>query len=197
VVDFRAPLNDRQLEVLRWIAQGCPEGVMKGHLHKQIAVALQNRRLVQISKKGGSWRAVATDAGRHYAEHGAYPEGLWTKSKVLPIPVLAPAVPQRSLPATERKPATSQVEPGASPGLDTIREVARPKRVSVTEQLIADVIAAGGELRINAEEDKANYDVRVAAAIRHGKVPEGKLLVIERGASWRTGSFGCRIPPNG
>jgi hypothetical protein len=60
----------------------------------------------------------------------------------------------------------------------------RPKPLPVTEQLIADVIASGGELHIDREKDKANYETRVGAAIRHGKVPEGKLLTVEHG-TWR------------
>src|SRR5581483_5931474 len=55
----------------------------------------------------------------------------------------------------------------------------RPKPLPVTEQLIADLIASGGELRIDRDKDKVNYEARVGAAIRHGKVPEGKLLTIE------------------
>jgi hypothetical protein len=31
------PLNDRQLEVLRWIANGCPDGIMTGHAYKTTA----------------------------------------------------------------------------------------------------------------------------------------------------------------
>ncbi|WP_161849191.1 hypothetical protein [Frankia sp. ACN1ag] len=40
MVDLRAPLNARQLEVLRWINDGCPDGVMDGHSHKVTASAL-------------------------------------------------------------------------------------------------------------------------------------------------------------
>src|SRR5689334_9941469 len=92
MVDFRAPLNDGQLEVLRWIAQGCPDGVMKGHSHKRIAIALQDRRLVKISKKGGIWRAETTDAGHHYLEHGDYPDDYWAirQSRAFPPPTQRP-----------------------------------------------------------------------------------------------------------
>ena len=68
-----SPLNARQVEVLQWIAEGSPDGVMEGHTFKVTAVALQNRRLVTISKKGGVWRADATDSGTHYLKHGEYP----------------------------------------------------------------------------------------------------------------------------
>lgn len=51
MVDRRAPLNEGQLDVLRWIADGCPDGVMEGYTYKTTALALQNRQLVTVSKK--------------------------------------------------------------------------------------------------------------------------------------------------
>lgn len=67
------PLSTWQLEVLRWIAAGCPEGVMQGFTYKTTAIALQNRRLVTVSKRHGIWSASVTDDGRHYLTHGEYP----------------------------------------------------------------------------------------------------------------------------
>ncbi|MEJ3742810.1 hypothetical protein WEI85_05935 [Actinomycetes bacterium KLBMP 9797] len=55
---------------MRWIADGCPNGVMEGFTNKTVAIALQNRRLVVVSRKGGVWRAELTAAGRFYVEHG-------------------------------------------------------------------------------------------------------------------------------
>lgn len=69
----RKPVNARQLEVLRWVAAGCPEGVMTNFSYKTTAVALRNRRLLKVSKRGG-WRAELTDDGRYYLAHGAYPD---------------------------------------------------------------------------------------------------------------------------
>jgi excisionase family DNA binding protein len=69
-VDLYSPLNPRQETVLRWIADGCQDGVMEGFTYKTVAVALQNRRLVVVSRKGGGWQAELTDAGRFYVEHG-------------------------------------------------------------------------------------------------------------------------------
>jgi hypothetical protein len=70
-------VNQRQLAVLRWIIDGCPDGVMTDVTYKTTAVALRNRRLVTISKKQGVWKAEATAAGKHFAEHGSYPENHW------------------------------------------------------------------------------------------------------------------------
>lgn len=74
MVDRYAPLNERQLAVLRWIADGCPEEVMTGLSYKTTALALQDRRLVTVTKKRGLWRAELTDAGRFYLERGHHPQ---------------------------------------------------------------------------------------------------------------------------
>src|SRR6266545_6269435 len=60
------PLNDRQTQVLQWIADGCPDNVMDGHSHKHSAAVLRDRKLVEISKRGGVWQAALTDKGRRY-----------------------------------------------------------------------------------------------------------------------------------
>ena len=67
------PLNDRQREVLRWIADGCPAGVMEGHSHKTTARALATRRLVKVSKQKDSWSAELTADGRYYLDHDKFP----------------------------------------------------------------------------------------------------------------------------
>ena len=71
------------------------------------------------------------------------------------------------------------------------------RKLSPTEQLIADIVAAGGELRIDRSTDNTNYQVRVASAIRFGKVPDGKLLVMETDGAGRTSSSACRTRPRG
>ncbi|WP_125810142.1 hypothetical protein [Actinoplanes sp. ATCC 53533] len=73
MVEVAAVLNSRQLEVLRWIAAGCPDGVMLDFTYKTAAVALQGRRLVTASKRHGRWFADVTPAGRFYLDHGRHP----------------------------------------------------------------------------------------------------------------------------
>ena len=67
-------LNPRQLDVLQWIADGCPASAMNDTSYKTVAVALQSRRLVTISKRHGIWTATVTEVGTHYLHHGEYPE---------------------------------------------------------------------------------------------------------------------------
>lgn len=69
------PVNDRQLEVLRWIAEGCSEGkwAEDHNVHKISAAALKSRGLAIVAGHGRTWTATITDAGTHYLEHGSYP----------------------------------------------------------------------------------------------------------------------------
>lgn len=71
-VNYHSPLNDFQLRVLHWIADGCPPGVMQGHSHKSSAVALQSRGLVKILKTSDSWNAEITPEGKFYLKNGLY-----------------------------------------------------------------------------------------------------------------------------
>jgi hypothetical protein len=139
MVDVRAPLTERQLAVLRWVESGCPDDVPDLNASKRTARALQDRRLVQVSRKDGLWRAGLTTAGRYYLDHGEHPPA--SSRAPLPLPLRPPPLP--------RKRAAPRAAP--SPPRET-----RPKPLPVTEQLIADLIASGGELRIDRDKDKAN-----------------------------------------
>jgi hypothetical protein len=67
-------LNERQLQLLQRI--GARDDLSSSTVpgERNSARGLQTRRLVQISRKGGVWRAVITDAGRFYLEHGFHPD---------------------------------------------------------------------------------------------------------------------------
>jgi len=138
---------------------------MQGYSYKTTAIALQNRRLVSVSKKGGVWRAVATEAGSYYLEHGSYLE-------------LAPNSRRPPIAAARSGQASQQRTdgPGKRPQL-----VRRTKSLSPTEKLIADLVAHG-QVSVSGPY-RAKYEARVAAALRFGKVPEGKVMVTE-GTRW-------------
>ncbi|MGZ4358012.1 MAG: hypothetical protein ACXVRU_14510 [Gaiellaceae bacterium] len=42
----RKTLTEKQVLLLRWIADGCPEGVMEDEFHRISAAALRNRGLI-------------------------------------------------------------------------------------------------------------------------------------------------------
>jgi len=56
------------VEVLRWIGDGCPDGVMtgEGHFERISAGALRNRGLVTTSGARKTWSATITKAGKEY-----------------------------------------------------------------------------------------------------------------------------------
>src|SRR5262245_29516390 len=98
----RTTLNEVQVAVLRWISEGCADGVVADTVSARIsAAALRNRGLVRTSGHGATWKANITVAGTEYLQ---------------------------------------QVD-GPNPPLS------RQPNVSVTQQLVDDVIAAGGSLR--------------------------------------------------
>jgi hypothetical protein len=170
------PLNERQLHVLRWIADGCPADAMPGHGHKHTARALQDHRLIKIGKCQGSWSAVLTALGNYYVEHGKFP----SKDTALP-----------EAPLPDRRGRDRRQQQGATPA-PRATAPAKPKKPSATEKLVADVIAAGGSLEITTKPVRGRDTVwdlsRLAAhANRAGKTPPGKRLahkVVHEGGHW-------------
>lgn len=70
----RQPLTARQLEILRWVADGCPAHEWPDQSHKLSARALETRGLVRVRRKYKAWNAEITDDGHYYLDHGGYPE---------------------------------------------------------------------------------------------------------------------------
>lgn len=66
------PLNDRQVQVLRRIGQGCPDGTWRDFTYKTTALALAARGLVTVDKRRNTWNAGLTDTGQFYLRHGKF-----------------------------------------------------------------------------------------------------------------------------
>lgn len=66
-------LTSRQREVLRWIADGCPEREWPDETHKLSARALAARGLVDVRRRKKVWTATITDDGRYFVAHGRLP----------------------------------------------------------------------------------------------------------------------------
>lgn len=151
ITRYRSELTPAQLGVLRWIADGCPDGRYEGYSHRVSAAALRTRGLVRISGHGQSWTAEVTDRG---ATLLALPE---------PMRPIADSLPRPEKPTPIRR--------------------ERPPRAPLkTEQLITDLLAAGGVMRVPywREDGQPDYRQRAIAAQRFGKVPPDKRLVMER-----------------
>lgn len=70
----RKTLNENQIALLRWVEQGCPEGVMEGTAHRVSAAALKSRGLLHVRGKGARWRATLTEAGHAYLAAAEQPD---------------------------------------------------------------------------------------------------------------------------
>jgi hypothetical protein len=57
-------VSSRQLDVLRWIAEGTPDHAWPDYTHRTTAKALQSRGLVKVRGRGASWTAEITELGR-------------------------------------------------------------------------------------------------------------------------------------
>lgn len=177
----RQPLSEWQLRVLGWIDEGCPDSVMVGFTYKTTAIALQGRRLVKVSKRGGQWRAETTDAGRHYLAHGTYPDPSFAGvSSAREGSSRQPTPPARTPLRQAVRPQRQQA--AARPSAPKSK---RAKTLSPTEQLVADVLAAGGRLVVQRDGQRSGYDYEqlIANAHRYDKLPVGKRLT-SKALSW-------------
>lgn len=172
------PLNARQVEVLRWIGDGCPDGRWTDFTFKTTATALASRRLVTVSKRGGTWSAALLAAGEHYLANDTYPAGHWAKGRRgqptdLDAPVRAPTVAQQPVVAPKT----------GSPEHRPIKPTP-PDELTPTRKLVKDIIDAGGILEIDTKDDKTSYRSLVGIINRRGMAPDGQEVIMVRGKSY-------------
>lgn len=147
------PLSELQVEILRWVEQGCPARDDATASYKTTVYALATRGLVTVDRRRRAWSATVTEAGRHYLAHGTYPP-------VIDTP--------RSGKAT-RAPSTAR---NSVPSL-----TADAPAVSV-ESLLQDLTEAGGTLTVEdpSESVRSAYRRAISRAITDGAVPDGFVL---------------------
>lgn len=169
-VALDAPLNRRQLDVLTWIKDGCPDGRWTDHTFKTTAQALASRRLVTVSKRGGTWKAAVLPAGEHYLSAGRYPSGHWSR--------------RRTSAADRDRPATNWVTPSRSLA-PAVERADRPSKTSrpddgltPTRKLLKDIIDAGGVLEIDTTDDNNRYSSLVGIINRRGMAPDGQEVIL-------------------
>lgn len=66
----KTPPTERQLEVLQWIADGCPTGALADPKFKVSADALDRRNLVRVKRRKNPWIAEITEAGKQLLAGG-------------------------------------------------------------------------------------------------------------------------------
>ena len=149
-------LNEAQEEVLRWIADGCPDGRFVGFGHRTTARALSRRLLVRIAGRGPTWRAEVTPRGQAHIR-GEEP------------PLKSSDVSDRS--TGKATPDRNDARPAAQAG----------QRLSKTEEFVADLIAAGGALKLPLRfgSNGPGARQRAYAAQHSGKLPAGKRITTQ------------------
>jgi hypothetical protein len=161
----RPPLTDEQLALLRWIADGCPEGVWPDHSHKGFMRVLEMRALAATRRWYGKWGAELLPAGAFYLAHGTYPED----------------EPAEDIPAAQpraERPRTAPTPPPSSTPRPGVPKPAAAPKLNGSQQLIKDVLDAGGNVRLEPATDKerASLTTRLRLAERKGYIPDGKEL---------------------
>lgn len=164
------PLNEFQLEVLGWIAAGCPEQEWPDESHKHSAGALQSRGLAHVARRKGVWVAEITDAGRHYVTHGDYPAHM-----LQPSPRLVRSARRVAAP---RSGEVDSVDSITQPGLGAPVDLG-PSAPTEGQWLLLRLLAAGGRLEVDTGQERAAlHELRAAPYL-----PPGKVLKT-RGRDW-------------
>ncbi|MCP2298342.1 hypothetical protein APR11_004787 [Nocardia amikacinitolerans] len=182
------PINQNQLDVLRWVGSGCLDGLMTGNTYKLTAKVLEWRGLLTVSRKRGVWRAEITEAGRHYLEHGDYPDGHWTRKPARQRTDRSAVRRTRSNPTIAPKTSVAESPSPHDSGSDTARRsppetTARisAERRSAARALI-DKLVENEQLVVHRPDDSAIAEWRkvIDFAKRHSMIPDGYRVEKQR-----------------
>jgi excisionase family DNA binding protein len=111
------PLTARQLEVLRWLADGSPDRDWPDETYKNSARALQSRGLAEVTRRNKVWTASITERGQFYLRHHRYPPVVTSRAEVAGVPPR-----ERSHPDAEPQPQATTAR--------LMRQVANRKKPS-------------------------------------------------------------------
>lgn len=178
---LNAPLNSRQIAVLRWIGEGCPDGRWTDSTYKTVAIALQSRRLVSVSKRGGRWTATIEQAGGDYLAHGDYPPGHWGANNRRASAGGTRAIGQ----ASTRMPNRRNLPPVGPPTPRRPPMPNPPGGLTPTRKLLKDIIDAGGILERDTRDDDTRYGSLVGIINRRRMAPDGQEIIMLSGATYR------------
>ncbi|MGA4539019.1 hypothetical protein ACPA54_03410 [Uniformispora flossi] len=172
------PLNAAQLELLKRVGAGADLSAADDSPYRTSAYALSNRGLVTVSKRGGVFRALITDAGQFYLEHGHHPDR--------PDPVARLRRTSGQPPATT---AGSNHDPDAPTSPQPPREFvvgtpakganARPVAANAAARDLLDRISASGGVLRFENLDAGTRSAHIKAVTRAnstGLVPSGHHL---------------------
>jgi len=171
------PLNSRQLVVLQRIAGGDDLSNPADNSARTSAAALRDRGLLNISRRGGQWKASLTEDGQFYLDHGCHPDH--PSAPTAPSGGDEHSTLRRRNPTHDRR--SSRVAPRALPSTRLPRadaaKVATERRAAATD-LVAKLVAKR-LLRIAepGEDAMAEWLRVIDFARRHKLLPAGTRIV--------------------
>lgn len=142
-------LTVAQFDLLRWVGEGCEDGVYEGTPHRVSARSLHNRGLVRVTGRSATWNAIITPEGTRMLE------------------VEAKRV------EAERVRALREAEVKAQRERD--QQELRDRAV----ELLHDVVAAGGRLDLGPDADSEQIRRMQKILAQSAVLPEGQRLAQE------------------
>lgn len=156
-----APLSSRQVEVLRWVAGGCANGIWPDSRYKVTVYALADRGLVTVSRRRDSWRAAITDQGRYYLDHGTY-QDTQVPEPCRPGPSAAAAPsPAQGSPVTARSLLVELQRGGPVTVLDPPGAMRAAYRRAISRAITERLVPGGYGLR-HTRRDRGDLVIRLA-----------------------------------
>jgi hypothetical protein len=142
-------LSVAQFDLLRWVAAGCKDGVYEGSSHRVSARALHNRGFLQVSGSGATWSAQITADGTRRLQE-----------EVKRIDA-------------ERERARREEQAKAA------REREQQQLRDRANEMLQDVIAAGGRLDLGPDADSDDVQRMRVSLENSGHLPDGQRLAQE------------------
>lgn len=139
-------LTVAQFDLLRWVAEGCPDGVYEDTSHRVSARALHNRGLIKVDGRGATWSAKVTPEGARRLQE-----------EVKRVEAERARLRREEQARAERERAVQQL---------------RERAVEVLE----GVVAAGGRLELGTGVDEREMTRMGDVLLREHLVPAGERL---------------------
>ncbi|WP_125616635.1 hypothetical protein [Specibacter cremeus] len=142
-------LNNAQLLVLQWVADGADLDNPPNDTFKTSAVGLQSRSLVDLDKRRGHWSIAITEAGKFYLEHGRHPDTEEPNPK-------SQSSPKRKPRAIERGTASDQTsEPESPPKPERILKdetIPLPNQIRRPHKAVREIVDHKARLDVPMEQ---------------------------------------------
>lgn len=142
-------LTVAQFDLLRWVAEGCKDGVYEGTSHRVSARSLHNRGLVRVTGKSATWNASIT------------PEGT------------------RMLEAEAKRVEAERVRVRREAEAKAQKEREQQELRDRAVELLHDVVAAGGRLDLGPGADSEQIRRMQKILAQSAVLPEGQRLAQE------------------